>query len=165
MAHWLVKQEPTAYSFGRLVREGRTRWDGVHNPLALRHLRAMRPGDEALFYHSGDERACVGILRVTSKPHPDPEDPRGSWYVDVTAVRPLARPVPLSEIRGDPAFEGFALLRISRLSVMPVPDPLWTRLLARSEVSAAPRPAREGTKGRARRVARAPVRTSLRRRR
>jgi len=130
MAHWLVKQEPTSYPWSRLVTDGRTRWDGVHNALALQHLRRMKKGDEALFYHSGDERACVGILRVTSEPRPDPEDDRRSWYVEVAPVRPLDRPVTLAEIRGDPAFAGIDLLRNSRLSVMPIPDAAWTRLLA-----------------------------------
>ncbi|HLM92062.1 MAG TPA: EVE domain-containing protein [Thermoplasmata archaeon] len=128
VAHWLVKQEPSSYSYPDLEREGRTRWDGVHNALALQHLRAMRPGDEAYFYHSGEERACVGVLRVTSLPHPDDDDPRRSWWFEVKPVRRLPRPVPLGEIRADPAFAGFELLRMSRLSVLPVPDPMWDRI-------------------------------------
>ncbi len=121
MAHWLVKQEPTSYSWTRLVRDRRTRWDGVHNALALQHLRRMVVGDEALFYRSGEERACVGILRVASEPRPNPTDTRGSWYVEVVPVRALPRPVSLAEIRAEPAFAGIELLRNSRLSVMPLP--------------------------------------------
>ena len=133
MAHWLVKQEPSTYSWPRLVKDGRTRWDGVHNALALQHLRRMAVGDEAVFYHSGEERSCVGILRVASEPRPDPKDPRPSWFVEVVPVRPLARPVSLAEIRADPAFAGIELVRNSRLSVMPLPDGAWKRLLERAE--------------------------------
>lgn len=164
MAHWLVKQEPTSYSFARLQREGRTRWDGVHNALALQHLRAMRPGDEAIFYHSGAERACVGILRIATAPRPDPNDSRGSWFVEVSPVRALPRPVSLSEIRSDPGFEGFTLLRMSRLSVMPVPEPMYARLLTLSERPAAP-PVRGAATGRARAAAPRRGRPSARRRR
>jgi predicted RNA-binding protein with PUA-like domain len=154
VAHWLVKQEPSSYSWAHLVRDGRTRWDGVHNALALQHLRRMAVGDEALFYHSGAERACVGILRIASEPQPDPDDARGSWFVEVTPVRPLAHPVTLSEIRGDPMFKGLALLRISRLSVMPIPKPSWDRILERAR-SADPRAptVKAGTKPRSKRPA------------
>ncbi len=130
VARWLIKEEPTHYSFADLVSDGRTRWDGVRNPLALRHLRAMRKGDTAIYYHSGKERACVGVVRVTSDPRPDPRDPPGSVVVDIEPLRALARPVTLAEIRGDPAFEGFDLVRIARLSVMPVDAPQWKRILA-----------------------------------
>ncbi|MGA8275923.1 MAG: EVE domain-containing protein [Thermoplasmata archaeon] len=151
MAHWLVKQEPTSYSWNRLVHDGLTRWDGVHNALALQHLRRMAVGDEAFFYHSGEERACVGLLRVASVPRPDPADSRGSWFVEVVPVRPLARPVTLAEIRSDPVFEGIALLRNSRLSVMPIPEVAWERVLERaaSPPGSAPK-VREGTRRRAR---------------
>lgn len=164
MAYWLVKQEPSGYSYSDLVREGRTRWDGVHNALALRHLRSMRPGDQALFYHSGAERACVGIVRVASAPRPDPEDARGSWFVEVTPVRALARSVPLAVVRADPVFAGFVLLRMSRLSVMPVPERMWRRLV---ELSGAPGPLapRAAGRGRARGRARAPARSAAPRRR
>jgi predicted RNA-binding protein with PUA-like domain len=155
MAHWLVKQEPTTYSWDRLVREGRTRWDGVHNAQALLHLRRMQVGDEALFYHSGEERACIGILRIASEPRPDPDDARKSWYVEVVPVRPLARPVTLTEIRGDPRFAGIELLRNSRLSVMPLPESAWKGIVT---LAAAPSGARGevkgGTKGRAKPPAR-----------
>jgi len=138
VAHWLVKQEPTSYPYQKLERDGATEWDGVHNALALRHLRAMRPGDEALFYHSGDERQVVGILRVAGEPHPDPNDPRGSWSVRVEAVRPLERGVPLAELRELPGLDGLALLRISRLSVMPVSDEHWEIIVGRERTPAVP---------------------------
>lgn len=163
MARWLLKEEPDHYSWRDLERDGATEWDGVHNALALRHLRTMRPGDEAFFYHTGDERACVGIVRVAAEPHPDPADDRGSWSVRVTPARALPRAVSLSEIRGDPTFTGFALLRISRLSVLPVPDAMWERILVRS---ASPEPAASptgGTKGPSRGVARPRRGTSARR--
>ena len=133
VAHWLIKEEPTHYSFADLVSDGRTRWDGVHNPLALRHLRAMRRGDTAIYYHTGKERACVGIARVTTDPRPDPSDRRGSFLVDVEPVRALARAVTLAEIKADASFEGFDLVRIGRLSVMPVDEPRWQRILALSD--------------------------------
>jgi len=130
MAHWLLKEEPTHYAYSDLVRDGRTDWSGVHNALALKHLRSMRPGDQAIYYHSGDERACVGIVRIASTPRPDPADDRGSWTVEVRPVRALPAPVPLAVLRGDPVFAGFDLLRISRLSILPVPDRMWARILA-----------------------------------
>jgi predicted RNA-binding protein with PUA-like domain len=157
MAHWLVKQEPTTYSWSHLVRDGRTRWDGVHNALALQYLRRMAVGDEAIFYHSGEERACIGILRVASAAVLDTADPRTSWYVEVTPVRPLARAVTLAELRGDPAFAETELLRFSRLSVMPFPERAWKKLLERA--AAAPpesRPVMAGSKGRGKSPARPP---------
>lgn len=133
MAHWLIKEEPDHYAWAALVRDGTTEWDGVHNALALRHLRSMRPGDRALFYHTGSERACVGLVEVLTAPHPDPHDERGSWSVAVRPVRALHRPIPLTEIKADPALAGFDLVRISRLSVLPVSDDQWTRLLAHED--------------------------------
>jgi predicted RNA-binding protein with PUA-like domain len=135
VGYWLVKQEPSAYSWSDLERDGETEWDGVHNALALRHLREMRVGDLALLYHSGDERACVGILRIVREPKPDPHDDRGSWTVRVRPVRRLKRPVTLAEIRTDPTFVGFDLLRISRLSVMPVRKDRWKGVLALADGS------------------------------
>lgn len=132
MARWLVKEEPTHYSYGDLERDGGTDWTGVHNALALRHLRAMAVGDEIVYYHTGGERAAVGVAVVTEGPQPDREDPRGSWRVRLGPVRRLARPVSLAEMRGDPAFEGFDLLRIGRLSILPVQDEHWAALLARA---------------------------------
>ena len=130
---WLLKSEPGTYSFSDLVREGRTCWDGVSNPVALSHLRAMQKGDEALFYHTGAEKAIVGVARVASDPYPDPklDDPR-RVVVDLAPVRPLGSPVSLSAVKADPRFRDFALVRIGRLSVMPVSPEQWRALLARS---------------------------------
>jgi predicted RNA-binding protein with PUA-like domain len=130
VAHWLLKEEPTHYAWADLVRDGATRWDGVHNALALRHLRSMAVGETALFYHTGEERAAVGVVRVASAPRPDPRDDRGSWTVEVRPLRPLRRPVTLAEMRADRALAGFDLLRISRLSVVPVSDAHWRRIEA-----------------------------------
>jgi predicted RNA-binding protein with PUA-like domain len=142
-SRWLFKEEPSHYSFDRLQAEGRTVWSGVRNNLALKHLRAVAKGDLILFYHSGDERRVVGVMRAASDAYPDPGagDERMS-AVDVEPVRKLKRPVSLSEMKGDPAFRGFDLLRISRLSVMPVPDPAWEEVmrLGGSSSSSAPPP-------------------------
>jgi predicted RNA-binding protein with PUA-like domain len=127
---WLLKTEPREYSFDDLVREGRTVWDGVTNPLALRHLRAIQPRDELLIYHSGSFRAVVGVARAASRPYPDPSrsDPR-LVVVDVAPVQALPRPIPLAAVKADPRFRAFDLVRLPRLSVMPVPPPLWRALL------------------------------------
>jgi predicted RNA-binding protein with PUA-like domain len=130
VARWLAKSEPGVYAYADLARDGATEWDGVHNALALRHLKQMAPGDELMFYHSGDERAVVGIARVATAPHPDPSDDRGSWSVRVHPDRALRGPVPLSILRGDRALDGFVLFRMSRLSVLPVTDAQWTAILA-----------------------------------
>ncbi len=129
MAHWILKEEPDHYAWADLVRDGRTKWDGVHNALALRNLKAMRPGDLAIFYHTGSERACIGIVEVVADPRPDPRDDRGSWWVEVRPVRPLARPIPLAELKADRALVGFELIRLGRLSVVPATDAHWARLL------------------------------------
>lgn len=132
MAHWLVKEEPTHYGFDDLVRDKGTVWNGVHNALALRHLRAMRRGDEGFYYHTGEERAIVATFRVAGAPEPDPDDDRGSWRVKIRPGRRLPRPVPLAELRADPTMRAFDLVRISRLSILPVPDPIWERILMRA---------------------------------
>ncbi len=131
MATWLLKTEPSEYSWDDLERERRTVWDGVTSALALRHMRQVRKGDEAIVYHTGDERAAVGIARIASDPYPDPK--RGNAAIVVFEIEPLRRlpsPVSLAEVKSDPAFAGFELVRLPRLSVMPVPPPLWERLLA-----------------------------------
>ncbi len=131
--YWIVKTEPSAYSFDDLLRERRTVWDGVKNNLALKHLRAMRPGDEVLIYHSGKDKAAVGLAAVASAPYPDPKaEDEKLVVVDLTAGRRLPRPVDLKTIKADPAFKDLALVRMPRLSVMPVPAPTWRRLLALS---------------------------------
>jgi len=131
MNTWLVKSDPDEYAFADLVRDRRTCWSGVANALALRHLGAMRPGDAVFVYESGKVRAVVGLARVVSPPRPDPgfADPR-RLVVDLAAEAPLARPVTLAEIKADPALREFDLVRISRLSVMPVPAVIARRLAA-----------------------------------
>lgn len=130
MANWLLKTEPGDYSFEDLERDGSTVWDGVRNNFALKFLREVSRGDRALVYHTGNERAVVGIARVASDPYPDPEAEDDRFMVfDLEPDRRLPRPVPLADVKADPAFADFHLVRISRLSVMPVPAPLWKRLL------------------------------------
>lgn len=130
MAYWLLKTEPDVYSYADLVRDQSTIWDGVNNNLALKHIRTMMPGDLALIYHTGDERQAVGIAEVTSQPYADPAlaDPKRA-VVDIRAVHSLPHPVKLAQIKQDPAFAGFDLLRISRLSVVPVAPEHWQRIL------------------------------------
>lgn len=128
MAYWLFKQEPSTYSYSQLEKDGRTVWDGVANNLALKHLRTMRKGDKALFYHTGDEKQVVGIMDVVSDPYPDPKDSK-MVVVDVRPAGRLTRPVTLEQIKNDQAFAGWELVRISRLSVMPVPGKLWDRMM------------------------------------
>lgn len=132
--YWLLKTEPTVYSFADLVREGRTVWDGVSNNVALKHMREMHSGDEVLIYHTGDERQAVGLAQVVSDPYPDPKqsDPR-LIVVDVVPLRALPHPVSLNAIKADPFFADFALVRQGRLSVVPVTAAQWERLLAMAE--------------------------------
>ncbi|HEY7518053.1 MAG TPA: EVE domain-containing protein [Methylomirabilota bacterium] len=127
--NWLVKEEPTHYGFDALVKDRKAAWSGVRNALAQRHLRAVKNGDRIFYYHSGDERAVVGVVKAVSDPYPDPEDASGKYVaVDVAPVARLPRPVPLAEIKADAAFKDFALVRIARLSVMPVTDAQWARI-------------------------------------
>ena len=127
--NWLFKEEPTHYSFDALVKDKRTVWSGVKNPLAQRHLHAVKRGDRIFYYHTGDEKAIVGIARALGNAYADPSDESGKQaVVDVEPVRKLARPVSLAEIKADPAFKAFPLVRISRLSVMPVSDEEWRRI-------------------------------------
>jgi predicted RNA-binding protein with PUA-like domain len=137
MAYWLLKTEPSTYSFKDLQRDGRTVWDGVRNAQALIHLRAMHGGDRALIYHSGDERAVVGLATIEGEPYPDPQagDPK-LVVVDVRADKPLPKAVPLAAIKADAAFEGMALVRQPRLSVMPVTEAQWQRLLDQGSAQA-----------------------------
>jgi predicted RNA-binding protein with PUA-like domain len=130
MANWLLKTEPSDYSWDDLVRDRRTVWDGVTSAPGLKNIRAVAARDEAIVYHTGDERAAVGLARVVSAPYADPNavDPRLVVF-DLEPVRPLPRPVSLAEVKADPAFTGFALVRIPRLSVMPVSPQHWRRLL------------------------------------
>lgn len=131
MAYWLLKTEPSDYAYADLEADRETLWDGVGNNLALKHLRQIRRGDQALIYHTGRERMVVGIAEVTSDPFPDPErdDPR-LVVVEVKPKRKLAEPIPLAEIKSDPELKDFDLVRLPRLSVMPVAESVWKRLLS-----------------------------------
>lgn len=134
MARWLVKEEPSHYGFASLVEDGRTQWSGVKNPVAQRHLRAMRKGDEVFYYHTGEQKAVVGIARAATDAYPDPADPSGAAFtVDLAPVTALPAPVTLKAVKADPYFADFALTRIPRLSVMPVTDGQWERILSMSQ--------------------------------
>jgi predicted RNA-binding protein with PUA-like domain len=126
--HWVLKTEPSEYGFADLVRERRTRWEGVSNPVALKHLRSMVEGDEALIYHTGSEKALVGRARIASAPYPDPSDPK-LVVVDIEAGESLPRAVTLAEIKAEPAFAELGLVRVPRLSVVPVEPAQWKRML------------------------------------
>ena len=135
--YWLAKQEPSGprgYNFEQLKKEKTTVWDGVHNNLALKHMREMKPGDLVLFYHTGTERQAVGIMQVTSKPYSNPkEDVERFIVVDVKYKKSLKRPVTLEEIKKDKRFQNWELVKISRLSVMPVPKSIWELILKISQ--------------------------------
>ena len=127
--NWLMKEEPSNYSYDELASDGRTAWTGVRNPLAQKHLRSIREGDRIFFYHTGKEKAVVGIARAASDAYPDPADKSGKLYaVDVEPVKKLAGPVTLASIKADKAFASFPLVRMARLSVMPVSDEEWKRI-------------------------------------
>jgi len=128
MAYWLFKQEPSSYNYSQLESDSKTVWDGVSNNLALKHLRSVKKGDRAFFYHTGDERQIVGIMEITSDPRPDPND-KSLVVVDVRPISRLVHPVTLDAIKSDPEFATWELVRISRLSVMPVPPKLWDRIM------------------------------------
>jgi predicted RNA-binding protein with PUA-like domain len=134
MANWLFKEEPTHYSYDDLTRDGKTSWTGVKNPVAQKHLRAVRKGDRIFFYHTGDQKAVVGIARAAGNAYPDPADKEGRLYaVDVAPVKKLRTPVTLASVKADKSFADFPLTRIPRLSVMPVSDDEWDRILAKTE--------------------------------
>ena len=131
MAHWLLKSEPFKYPWDRLVADGGTHWDGVRNHQAALNLKAMRTGDEAFFYHSNEGKEIVGIARITREAYPDPSDPAGRFVmVDVAPVRPVPKPVTLAAIKAEPTLAGFALVRQSRLSVVPVNAEEWRLISA-----------------------------------
>jgi predicted RNA-binding protein with PUA-like domain len=129
-AYWLLKTEPEEYSFDQLVADRRTIWDGVANNLALQHIRKMKKGDRLLIYHTGTERAVVGIAEVTRGSFKDPNssDPK-HVVVEVKPIRKLPYPVPLAEIKNNKTFNDFELVKISRLSVMPVKHIYWQTIL------------------------------------
>ena len=127
--NWLMKEEPSNYSYDDLARDGRTAWTGVRNPLAQKHLRSIRKGDRIFFYHTGNEKAVVGVARAAGNAYQDPADRTGKLYaVDVEPVKKLPAPVTLASIKADKAFAAFPLVRMARLSVMPVSDDEWKRI-------------------------------------
>jgi predicted RNA-binding protein with PUA-like domain len=129
MAQWLVKEEPEHYSYDELEKDRKTVWAGVRNPLAQKHLRGIRKGDRIFYYHTGKQKAVVAVARALGDAYPDPKDASGkAFVVDVAPEKKLARPVTLAEIKADAAFASFPLVRMSRLSVMPVTDAEWTRI-------------------------------------
>lgn len=131
MAYWILKTDADSYPFDQLERERRAVWDGVTNALALKHIRSMAPGDTALIYHSNVGKDLVGLARITSEPYPDPkrQDPK-LVVVDIEADRRLPKPVSLAAVKADPAFSDLGLVRMSRLSVIPVPAEQWRKLLS-----------------------------------
>lgn len=130
MTKWLLKSEPDVYSWDQLVADGETVWNGVRNNAARLNLRAMKAGDEAFFYHSNIGKEIVGIARISREAYPDPTDESGQWVaVSVQPVQKLAKPVTLATMKADPALAEFQLIRQSRLSVVPVRDDEWARVL------------------------------------
>ena len=133
MNYWLAKQEPSGprgYNFEILKKDKTTIWDGVHNNLALKHMREIKKGDLVLFYHTGDERKIVGIMEVISDPYPNPKEDNKRFIVfDVKYKKSLKRPVTLDEMKKQKKFQNWELIRISRLSVMPVPTDIWNAIL------------------------------------
>jgi predicted RNA-binding protein with PUA-like domain len=129
MGHWLFKSDPEAYGLDDLERDKKTTWDGVRNPLALRHLRGAKKGDSVFIYHSGEQKAIVGEAEIIKEAYLDPKkkDPK-LFVVDIQFVKRVKRPVTLSEVKARKEFADFPLVRMSRLSVMPVTDAQWKSL-------------------------------------
>lgn len=126
MAYWLVKSEPSVWSWDDQVKKGVTHWDGVRNHQAAKNLKAMKKGDKAFFYHSNEGKNIVGIVEIVRTAYPDPSDEAGTFVmIDVKAAKPLKKPVTLAAIKSTPALKDMALIRQSRLSVMPVTDREW----------------------------------------
>jgi predicted RNA-binding protein with PUA-like domain len=137
MAYWLLKSEPSSYSWDRLVEDGRTHWDGVRNPQALNNLRAMELEDRAFFYHSNEGKEIVGVAEVVRTFYPDPADKSGKLgMVDIKPVMPTAIPVGLKAMRANPELSGLSLLRQSRLSVCPVSANEWSTLCKMAGIAA-----------------------------
>jgi predicted RNA-binding protein with PUA-like domain len=127
--NWLFKEEPSNYSYDAFAKDRTTVWSGVKNPVAQKHLRSVKKGDLVFYYHTGDEKAVVGIAKASCDAYPDPKDTTGKAHVvDIVPVKKLRRPVTLKEIKADPFFSDFALVRISRLSVMPVSAAQWKKI-------------------------------------
>ena len=137
MAHWLLKSEPSSYSWERLVADGRTHWDGVKNPQALYNLRAMRSGDRAFFYHSGEGKDVVGIAEVVRTFYPDPNDKSGKLgMVDIAPVMPVGNPVSLAAMKANPELAGLSLIRQSRLSVCRIGEREWAAICGMAGIPA-----------------------------
>jgi predicted RNA-binding protein with PUA-like domain len=137
MAFWLVKSEPFKYSWSQMLADGRTHWDGVRNYQAANNLKAMQLGDRAFFYHSNEGKEIVGVVEIARTAYPDPSDETGRFVmVDVKPLMAVPRPVTLAEIKADPRLADFALVRQSRLSVVPVRDAEWAMLCAMAGISA-----------------------------
>jgi len=127
---YLFKEEPANYSFDAFMKDGGTTWSGVRNPVAQKHLRGVKKGDLVFYYHTGSEKAVVGIARASTNAYPDPADKTGKAHVvDIVPVKKLARPVTLAEIKADKRFKDFPLTYLPRLSVMPVTDAQWENVL------------------------------------
>ena len=127
--NFLFKEEPSHYSFDTLASDRKAVWSGVKNPVAQKHLRSVKKGDRIFYYHTGEVKAIVGIARALTDAYPDPDDTTGKAHVvDIEAIKKLSRPVTMKEIKADPFFKDFDLVRISRLSVMPVSDAQWKRI-------------------------------------
>jgi len=133
MAHWLLKSEPSAYSWAQLVKDKRTAWTGVRNATAAINLRSMKAGDRGFFYHSNEGKEIVGIVEIVRTAYPDPTDKAGKAVaVDIKAVEPVGQPVTLAAIKADGRFKELALVRMSRLSVSPVGEEHWKLLMKMS---------------------------------
>ena len=131
MAHWLVKSEPGTWSWDQHAKAGADAWTGVRNHQAKQHLMAMKPGDKVFYYHSGEDKAVVGISEVVKAAYPDPTDPTGAFVsMDLKSVQPLAQPVTLAQIKADPALKDMVLVKNARLSVQPVTDAEWAAVCA-----------------------------------
>jgi predicted RNA-binding protein with PUA-like domain len=130
-SYWLLKTEPTTYSFDRLDKEGQAMWDGVRNNLALKYLREMKVGDQLFIYHSGADKAVIGQAKVTRAAYPDPaaDDPK-LVVVDLAPTGRLPKPVPLAAVKAEPSLADLPLVRMPRLSVMPVPAEAWKKILS-----------------------------------
>jgi predicted RNA-binding protein with PUA-like domain len=131
---YLMKEEPKNYSYDQFASDGGTTWTGVRNPVAQKHLRGIRKGDLVFYYHTGDEKAIIGIAKAAGDAYPDPDDRTGKApVVDLVPVKKLKRPVTLAEVKADKRFEKFPLTYLPRLSVMPVTDREWDAIIALSE--------------------------------
>lgn len=136
MAYWLLKSEPSAYSYAQLVKDKRTRWDGIRNFQAANNLKAMKKGDRCFFYHSNEGLEIVGIVEVVKEAHPDPKDATGRFVmIEIATVKPLKKQVTLATLKADPKFKDLMLVTHSRLSVSPVSEPHWNLILKMGETT------------------------------